>query len=107
MDGAPSESMHLRMIVNSVGGLYYASSFLPMDGRDHYSCTKSLCRAVDIDNALYQTAHTKADCTCKYLGLDMHEVGDIIRKGDVPVVVCTTSGFLGGLSMALDIPFFR
>jgi hypothetical protein len=76
-----------------VPSLYYASLLGPdTSDKDHFACTDDLCKANQIDQSLYNTAHVLEDCQCEFVGASSRELADIIQDEQIPVIDMASNG---------------
>ena len=71
----------------------------PMDGfklaltrptvRTHTSCGYTMCRAYQVDEKTYKTAHTSEWCHCNFVGIKAEELVKKLEVDEVPVVTIT------------------
>ena len=76
-----------------VPSLYYASLLGPdTSDKDHSACTDDLCKANQIDQSLYNTAHVLEDCQCEFVGASSRELADTIQDEQIPVIDMAING---------------
>jgi hypothetical protein len=76
-----------------VPSLYYASLLGPdASGKNHSACTDDLCKANQIDQSRYKTAHVYEDCQCEFVGASSHELANIVQDEQIPVIDMASNG---------------
>lgn len=57
--------------------------------RNHLACTTSLCSALQVDLATYQTKHRRASCNCLDAILNIDDVVTLLRSQKLPLLKIT------------------
>ncbi|KAL8741629.1 MAG: hypothetical protein Q9190_005788 [Brigantiaea leucoxantha] len=60
---------------------------------DHANCTLHDCVGNSVNEAVYQTQHTKPDCGCPFVGPEVKEVTQIIRSNGIPLIALSLDDF--------------
>lgn len=68
--------------------IYYLASFRrKSNARGHEACRREdHCVANDLDASSYRCQHVEDACTCEFMTTPTMEVGNIIRRGGIPVL---------------------
>jgi hypothetical protein len=77
----PSELEKVREAYTNVSIVHYLSRLDrgSAAGKDHSSCTRTLCQATQIDLANYKLSHTEDGCQCAEFEVNIDEVQSILR----------------------------
>jgi hypothetical protein len=66
---------------------YTASSVIRRPQKElHQYCTSTQCIANNIDEATYETKHTRPDCNCPFLWIPPGPIGQILQDGGIPIL---------------------
>ena len=78
-----------------IPSFYYATLLGPdLSGKDHSACTELLCKAHQIDQATYRTAHVTTDCKCDVAGAHVNELASLVDDEQVPVIKIVSNASL-------------
>ncbi|KAF8241546.1 hypothetical protein K440DRAFT_624112 [Wilcoxina mikolae CBS 423.85] len=83
-------------------GLFIASRLRPsqpMNRQSHATCTPRQCYANNVDEETYETKHTQDCHGCQHISIDITKVVSILRQGQIPLVVITSSSSDSKLSL--------
>ncbi|KAL4800769.1 hypothetical protein BDV19DRAFT_2807 [Aspergillus venezuelensis] len=91
-----SEVAMVEETFTSASALYVSQLQPPPSarGKDHSECTRNLCMARQLNEAMYRTAHvppphTTDECGCEHRGPVIEEVVTILEDGGVPLLSIT------------------